>query len=79
MACKRYVFSPTIPATSSIEDRWVGFKYVVYNVQEDGRTVVKTENWIDNNNDGNWVKIYDYKDSGGWGTKQHDVEETLTK
>ena len=64
-----YVFSPTIPATSSIEDRWVGFKYVVYNVQEDGRTVVKMENWIDNNNDGNWVKIYDYKDSGGWGTE----------
>ncbi len=63
-----YAFSPTIPAVSSIEDRWVGFKYVVYNVQEDGRTVVKMENWIDNNNDGNWVKIYDYKDSGGWGS-----------
>jgi hypothetical protein len=26
------------------------------------------EDWIDNNNDGNWAKIYDYKDSGGWGT-----------
>lgn len=63
-----YAFSPTIPAVSSIEDRWVGFKYVVYNVQENGKTIVKMENWIDNKNDGNWVKIYDYKDSGGWGS-----------
>jgi hypothetical protein len=63
-----YAFSPTISAVSSIEDRWVGFKYVVYNTLENGKTVVKMENWIDNNNDGNWVKIYDYKDSGGWGS-----------
>jgi F5/8 type C domain len=64
-----YVFSPTTSAVNSIEDRWVGFKYVVYNFQENGETFVKMENWIDNNNNGNWVKIYDYVDRGGWGNE----------
>jgi hypothetical protein len=64
-----YSFSPTVPATTSIEDRWVGIKYVVYNFVQDGKTVVKLENWLDNNNDGNWAKIYEYTDTGGWGNQ----------
>jgi hypothetical protein len=64
-----YSFSPTVAATSSIEDRWVGIKYVVYNFQQNGKSIVKLENWLDNKNDGNWVKIYQYTDSGAWGTQ----------
>ena len=64
-----YSFSPTVSAVSSLEDRWVGIKYVVYNFVQNGKTVVKLENWIDNNNNGNWAKIYEYTDTGGWGTE----------
>lgn len=64
-----YSFSPTVPATTSIEDRWVGIKYVVYNFVQNGKTVVKLENWLDNNNNGNWAKIYEYTDAGGWGNQ----------
>jgi hypothetical protein len=60
-------FSP-IPATTSLEDRWVGFKYVVYNFVQNGKVVVKMQNWIDDRNNGNWVKIAERVDSGGWGT-----------
>ena len=73
-----YSFSPTVPATTSIEDRWVGIKYVVYNFVQDGKTIVKLENWLDNNNNG-WAKIYEYTDAGGWGNQEHNVEEILTR
>jgi hypothetical protein len=62
-----YVFSPTTSAVNSIVDRWVGFKYVVYNFQENGETFVKMESWIYSKNNRNWVKIYDYVDRGGRG------------
>ena len=74
-----YSFSPTVPATTSIEDRWVGIKYVVYNFVQDGKTIVKLENWLDNNNNGNWAKIYEYTDAGGWGNQEHNVDEILTR
>ena len=66
-----YSFSPTNLVTSPLEGRWVGFKYIVYNYQqqEDGKLAVKMENWIDNNNDGNWMKLYEYRDQGGWGSQ----------
>jgi hypothetical protein len=57
-----------VPVTTSLEDRWVGFKYVVYNFVQNGKTVVKMQNWIDDKNNGNWVKIAERVDSGGWGT-----------
>lgn len=25
------------------------------------------ENWVDQNNDGNWVKVFETVDAGGWG------------
>ena len=63
-----YVFTPYKTATDSIKGEWVGFKYVVYNFVQNGKTVVKMENWLDKNNDGNWVKIDERIDSGGWGS-----------
>ena len=61
----------TIPKTvtsKSIQGKWVGLKYIVYNFpQQDGKTAVRLQSWIDQNNDGNWVKINDFVDSGRWG------------
>ncbi len=54
--------------SSLIEGKWIGYKFVVYNIEEnddndgknnnDGKkTVVKTENWLDMDNTGkDWVK-----------------------
>jgi Concanavalin A-like lectin/glucanases superfamily/F5/8 type C domain len=64
-----YVFTSLKTATSSIEDRWVGIKFIVYNFQENGKTVVKTELWLDKNNNGNFVKVDENIDRGGWGTE----------
>ena len=57
------------PATDAINTKWIGFKTVIYNIQENGKTVVKMENWIDKNNDNTWVKISDFVDRGGFGNQ----------
>jgi hypothetical protein len=63
--------------SSSIEGKWIGYKFVVYNIEQNNEdnnngkeTVVKMENWLDKNNDGkDWVKVDEYLDDGGWGDK----------
>jgi hypothetical protein len=62
-----YVFTDHKRAMSSIEDKWVGFKGIMYNIEENGATAVKMEIWLDKNNDGNWVKVDENIDRGGWG------------
>ncbi|MGB7955459.1 MAG: hypothetical protein WCF23_15890, partial [Candidatus Nitrosopolaris sp.] len=62
-----YVFTPHKPATDSIVGKWVGFKTIMYNIQQNGKTAVKIENWVDVNNNGSWVKVNDFVDSGGFG------------
>jgi len=62
-----YVFTDHKDATSSIEGKWVGFKGIMYNIQENGETAVKMEIWLDKNNDGNWEKVDENIDRGGWG------------
>jgi len=64
-----YVFTSLKSATSSIEDKWIGIKFIVYNFQENGKTVVKTELWLDKSNNGNFVKVDENVDRGGWGTE----------
>jgi concanavalin A-like lectin/glucanase superfamily protein/F5/8 type C domain-containing protein len=64
-----YVFTSLKTATSSIEDKWVGIKFVVYNFVENGKISVKTELWMDTNNNGNFVKVNENVDRGGWGTE----------
>jgi hypothetical protein len=61
------VFTDHKRAMSSIEGEWVGFKGIMYNIQENGETAVKMEIWLDKNNDGNWVKVDENIDRGGWG------------
>jgi hypothetical protein len=64
-----YVFTNLKTATSSIEDKWVGIKFIVYNFVENNKVVVKTELWLDTNNNGNFVKVNENVDRGGWGTE----------
>ena len=75
---KAYSFtSPkTVSSSSSIQGKWVGLKYIVYNFQEQQQngnttktTAVRLQSWFDSNNDGKWVKINDFVDSGGWGNE----------
>jgi hypothetical protein len=63
-----YVFTSLKSATGSIEDKWVGIKFVVYNFVENNKVVVKTQLWLDTNNNGNFVKVNENVDRGGWGT-----------
>ena len=71
-----YAKSPTIAATSPLVGKWIGFKFVVYNiVTNDGKPAVKLENWIDANADGkNWEKVYEGGDSGKWGRSGAECE-----
>jgi hypothetical protein len=62
--------SPKKVSSSSIQGKWVGLKYVVYNFQQpDGKTAVRLQSWFDANANGKWVKINDFVDSGGWGSQ----------
>jgi hypothetical protein len=62
-----YVFTPYKPSTDSIAGKWVGFKTIMYNIQQNGNTAAKIEIWVDANNNGNWVKVNEFVDSGGFG------------
>jgi hypothetical protein len=62
-----YAFTPHKPATGSVIGKWVGFKTIMYNLQQNGKTVVKLEIWVDYNDTGNWVKVNDFVDAGGFG------------
>jgi hypothetical protein len=68
-----YVFTDHKRAMSSIEDRWVGFKGIMYNIEQNGETALKMENWVDMNEDGNedgpWEKVDENIDAGGWGSE----------
>ena len=68
-----YVFTDHKRAMSSIEDRWVGFKGITYNIEQNGETALKMENWVDMNEDGNedgpWEKVDENIDAGGWGSE----------
>ena len=66
-----YDFTDHKNAMSSIEDKWVGFKGIMWNMVQNGETVVKMEIWVDKNEDGKqdgpWVKVDENTDAGGWG------------
>jgi len=62
-----YVFSPYKQSMGSMNGKWIGFKTAMYNVEKNGHMAVKLEIWLDKNNNGNWEKVYDYIDDGGWG------------
>src|SRR5688500_17305347 len=64
------------PWTSSgFYNRWIGFKHIIYNIQESGNTYTKQEIWVDVNvqdSNGNlsiqndWKFVTSYTDRGNW-------------
>jgi hypothetical protein len=66
-----YSFTTTKTVTDPTKDKWVGFKFIMYNVvvQQDNNqtTTVKLESWIDAANNNNWIKVDEKIDAGGWG------------
>src|SRR6476620_9426355 len=65
-----YVFTPLKKLTDSIVGKWVGFKTMIYNVnQSNGQMAVKMEKWVDQNNTGIWKKIDEFVDNGGFGSE----------
>ncbi len=51
-------------ATDPIKDRWIGWKAIMYNIEND--TAVKMETYLDDKADNNWVKVTDLIDRGDW-------------
>jgi hypothetical protein len=62
----------TAEATDSIVDRWVGFKAVIYNINNDSAVAMEAYLDIDNNNQ--WKKVNDFIDNGGWYSSSSDSE-----
>jgi hypothetical protein len=56
--------------TSSITDRWIGWKIVMYNIEKN--KAVKMESYIDEKNNNDWKKVDDLIDDGGWYAKSND-------
>jgi F5/8 type C domain-containing protein len=76
----------TVDATDrQIQNKWVGFKAVIYNIVENGKTFVKMESYIDDDVTGwngnlvvknNWKLASVVVDRGGWGTTNSDFDST---
>ena len=67
--------------TDSLEGRWVGFKAVIYNFVENGKTYVRMESYIDDDVTdakgnlvigNNWKLASVVEDRGGWGSGDSD-------
>ncbi len=57
---------------NSLLDRWIGWKTIMYNIDND--TSVKMESYIDDNNDNVWKKVNEVTDEGGWFANSSDEE-----
>jgi hypothetical protein len=51
-------------AANSLLGRWIGWKVVMYNI--DNNTAVKMESYLDNNNNNHWIRVTNLTDNGGW-------------
>jgi hypothetical protein len=48
----------------SILGRWIGWKVIIYNMDND--SAVRMQSYIDDKNNNHWVKVTDIIDDGGW-------------
>ena len=63
--------------TDSIVDRWIGWKVVMYNINNNNNsnsTAVKLESYLDDKNNNEWRKVTDLVDDGGWSANSSDKE-----
>jgi hypothetical protein len=58
--------------TTPLVDRWIGWKVVMYNINNNSE--VKLESYLDNTNSNYWVKVTDLVDDGGWYAKMPDSD-----
>jgi hypothetical protein len=58
--------------TTPLTDRWIGWKIVMYNINNNSE--VKLESYLDNTNSNYWVKVTDLVDDGGWYAKMPDSD-----
>jgi hypothetical protein len=58
--------------TDTIVGRWIGWKVVIYNINND--SAVKMESYLDDNNNDHWIKVTDLTDNGGWYANSSDKE-----
>lgn len=58
--------------TTPLIDRWIGWKVVMYNINNSSE--VKLESYLDNTNSNYWVKVTDLVDDGGWYAKMPDSD-----
>jgi hypothetical protein len=62
----------THKVTGSIVNRWIGWKVVMYNINNN--KAVKMESYIDDNDNNIWNKVSEIVDNGGWFAKSSDIE-----
>ena len=65
---------PKEQSTDPLKGTWIGFKYILYNFEQNGKTVLKMESWLDKNNNGIWIKVNENIDSGGWMSDSGDTK-----
>jgi hypothetical protein len=53
-----------VATENSLLDRWIGWKVVIYNINND--KAVKMESYLDDKNNNNWKKVTELIDKGGW-------------
>jgi hypothetical protein len=53
-----------VNVTDPILHKWIGWKVVIYNINND--TAVKMESYLDENANNNWRKVTELVDNGGW-------------
>lgn len=59
-----------VQATDSIVGRWIGWKAVMYNINDD--KAVKMESYLDDKAKNKWVKVTELIDNGGWDSNRPD-------
>jgi hypothetical protein len=62
----------THPVTNSILNRWIGWKVVMYNINDD--KAVRMESYLDDNDNNHWKKVSDIVDNGGWYARSSNEE-----
>jgi hypothetical protein len=56
--------------TDSILNRWIGWKVIMYNI--DNAKAVKMESYLDDNDNNDWRQVSEIVDDGGWFARSSD-------
>jgi hypothetical protein len=57
-------FRSYVPATHPLLGRWIGFKAIMFNINND--SAVRLQIYLDDNATNHWKKVSDVIDNGGW-------------